>query len=160
MQVPSPTEWGAVTLEERCSSQLALGLSPGTSRGKRRPKRGAGRVQYKNSGVLMFGMIHQKGQADFARFLFCFLGPRPQHMEVPRPGVALKLSLLACAVATAVPDLSRACSPHHRSRQCRILNPLSEARDRTRILMDTSPVHFRGATAGTPARIFITFRMC
>ena len=31
---------------------------------------------------------------------------------------------------------------HHSLRQCLILNPLSKARDRTHILMDTSRVHF------------------
>ena len=36
--------------------------------------------------------------------------------------------------ATAMPDPSCVCDLHHSSRQCWILNPLSEARDRTRIL--------------------------
>ena len=35
---------------------------------------------------------------------------------------------------------SRVCDLHHSSRQCQIPDPLSEARDRTRILMDTSQV--------------------
>ena len=39
---------------------------------------------------------------------------------------------------------------HHRSRQHRILNSLSEARDQTRIFMDTSQIHFLWATTGTP----------
>ena len=51
--------------------------------------------------------------------------------------VKAELQLLACATAMATPDLSQAV-PCHSSQQCRILNPLSEARDRTRILMDTS----------------------
>ena len=37
-------------------------------------------------------------------------------------------------------DPSHICSLHHSSRQCQILNPLSEARDQTHILMDTSRV--------------------
>ena len=37
---------------------------------------------------------------------------------------------------------SRFCNLHHSSRQRRIINPLSEARDRTRILMDPSQVHY------------------
>ena len=36
---------------------------------------------------------------------------------------------------------------HHSSRQ--ILNPLSETRDQTRILMDTSQIHFCWAATGT-----------
>ena len=39
-------------------------------------------------------------------------------------------------------DLSCVCDLHHRSWQCWIVNPLSEARDQTRILMDTSQVQF------------------
>ena len=41
----------------------------------------------------------------------------------------------AVARATAMWDPSHVCEPHHSSRQCRILNPLSKGRDRTRILM-------------------------
>ena len=47
-------------------------------------------------------------------------------------------------------DPSSICGLQHSSRQCRILNPLSEAKDWTQILLDTSRVHFRWATAGTP----------
>ena len=39
---------------------------------------------------------------------------------------------------------------HHSSQQCWILNPLSEARDRICILMDTSQICFRWATIGSP----------
>ena len=38
---------------------------------------------------------------------------------------------------------------HHSSRQCKILNPLSKARDRTHIFMDASQIHFCCATRGT-----------
>ena len=38
--------------------------------------------------------------------------------------------------ATAMTDPSRICDLHHSSQQFRILNPLSEARDRTCILTD------------------------
>ena len=41
-------------------------------------------------------------------FLFVvFLGPHPQHLEVPRLGAELELQLLAYATATAMPDQSR-----------------------------------------------------
>ena len=39
---------------------------------------------------------------------------------------------------------------HHSSWQCWILNSLSEARDWTHVLMDTSWVHYHWATVGTP----------
>ena len=68
---------------------------------------------------------------------FFFLGPHPQHMEVPRLGDELELQLLATATATATWDPSCVCDLHHSSWQCRILNPLSKARDQTHILMDT-----------------------
>ena len=71
---------------------------------------------------------------------FFFSGPRPQHVEVPRLGVESELQLPACTTATAMPDPSCICDLHRSSWQHRILNPLSRARDRTCILMDTSQV--------------------
>jgi len=40
--------------------------------------------------------------------------------------------------ATATEDPSRVCNLHHSSQQHQILKPLSKARDRTHILMDTT----------------------
>ena len=48
-----------------------------------------------------------------------------------------------------MPGLSRVCNLHHSSQRCQILNPPSEARDRTHIFMDTSWAHYRWATAGS-----------
>jgi len=59
-------------------------------------------------------------------------------MEVPRLGVEWELQLPAYTTVTAMPDLSHVYDLHHSSRQDWILNPLSEARDQTLILMDTS----------------------
>ena len=59
-------------------------------------------------------------------------------MEILRLGVESELHLLACITATAMPDLSRICDLHRSSWQCQILNPLSKARNRTPIFMDTS----------------------
>ena len=69
-----------------------------------------------------------------------FLGPRLWHTDVPRPGVRSELQLPVYTTATAIRDLSCLCDLHHSSQQRQILNPLSEARDRTPILMDTSYV--------------------
>ena len=74
-------------------------------------------------------------------FFLVFLGPHPQHMEVPSLGVKLELRLPAYTTATAMPDPSRVCNLHHSSRQGGILKPLSEARDRTCNLMDPSQFH-------------------
>ena len=70
-------------------------------------------------------------------------------MEVPRLGVELELQLLTYATATAMWDLSHVCDLHHSSWQHRILYPLSKARDRTLILMDTSWICHHWATTGT-----------
>ena len=77
-------------------------------------------------------------------FFFFFFGPHVQHMEVPKLGVELELLLLppAYTTATAVPDPSLVCDLHHSSRQHQILNPVSEARDQTRVLMDPRRVHY------------------
>ena len=64
--------------------------------------------------------------------IFFFLGPHPSHMEVPRLGVERELQLPAYTTATVTRDPSHVCNLHHSLRQHRILNPLSEARDRTR----------------------------
>ena len=79
--------------------------------------------------------------------LFVFSGPHPQHMEVPRLGVELELQLPAyTTTAIAVLDLSCVCGLYHSSWQHRILNPLSEARDWTWVLMNASWVHYHGST--------------
>ena len=75
-------------------------------------------------------------------------------MEVSRLGVELELQLPAYATATATRDLSRVCNLHHSSWQHRILDSLSEARDWTVILMDTSWICFCCATVGTPWAAF------
>ena len=59
-------------------------------------------------------------------------------MEVPRLRVTSKLQLPAYTTATATQDLSCVCDLHHSSCQGWILTPLSEARDQTRLLMDSS----------------------
>ena len=71
-------------------------------------------------------------------FIYLFLGSYLPCMEVLRLGVKSELWLPAYAAAIATSDPSRICNLHRGSQQCRILNPLSEARDGTHILMDTS----------------------
>ena len=62
-------------------------------------------------------------------------------MEVPSLGAESELQLPATATATG--DLTCICNLHHSSWQFWILNPLSEARDGTQILMNTSQIRFR-----------------
>ena len=77
----------------------------------------------------------------FKSFFGLFLGLYLWHMEVPRLGVESELQLPTYTTARAMQDLSHICDLHHSSWQRWILNPLSEARDQTRILRDTSQVH-------------------
>ena len=85
-------------------------------------------------------IIEKLRQSVFVCLVFCYFRVHLRHVEVPRPGVELELQLPAYTTATATLDLSCVCHLHHSSRQCGILNPLSKARDRTRILMDPSCV--------------------
>ena len=75
-------------------------------------------------------------------YYYFFLGPQPQHMEVPRLGAQSELQLLAYVTATATPDPSHICDLHDSSQQHRILNPLCEAGDRTHNLMVPGRIHF------------------
>ena len=77
---------------------------------------------------------------------FCFLGLHPRHREGPRLGVKLELQPPAYTTATAMQDPSHVCDLHHSSWQCRIPDPLSEPRDKSCILMDTSRIHFHCTT--------------
>ena len=83
-------------------------------------------------------------------FFFFFLGSRLGHMEFPRLGVQSELQLLTTATATATQDPGCICDLHHTSQQGRILNPLKEARDRTRNLIVPSQICFCCAMTGTP----------
>ena len=91
-----------------------------------------------------------KHSAIFFFFFFCFLGLYLQHREVPRPGFELELQLPAYTRATAMPDPRRIFDLHHSSRQRRIPDLLSEARDGTCVFMDASRVHCCCTTTGTP----------
>ena len=86
----------------------------------------------------------------FSLLLFFFLGSHPWHKDVPSLGVKLELQLPAYTTATAMRDLSRVCDLHHSSRQHQIPDPLSKARDQTRVLMDSIQICFHCATMGTP----------
>ena len=59
-------------------------------------------------------------------------------MEVPKLGVEWELHLPAYAIAKL--DVSHVCNLHHSSWQHRILIPLSNVRDQTCILMETSQI--------------------
>jgi len=67
--------------------------------------------------------------------VFCLLGSCAWHMEVPRLGVLSELQPPATTTAIGTQDLSHICELYHSSQQCQILNPLSEARGQTHVLI-------------------------
>ena len=69
---------------------------------------------------------------------FCLFRTTPADREVPRLGAESELQLPAYTTTTASKDPSRDCDLHHSSQQCWILHSLSEARDRTCIVLDAS----------------------
>ena len=74
-------------------------------------------------------------------FVFCFFRAAPWAYgcsQLGSLGIELELHLPAYATATAMQDPSHDCNVHHSSPQHQIPNPLSEARNQTHILMDTS----------------------
>ena len=92
---------------------------------------------------------------EFSNFLFVFLGPHSQHMEVPRIGVEWELHLLAYTTVTATWNLGCVCNLYPSSQQCWILNPLSDTRDRTPILLDLVGFVNQWAMMGIPQIINI-----
>ena len=84
------------------------------------------------SWVLKGESLGQVPEQPFLFFRFFFLlGPL---------GVKSEPQLLASATATATGDLGCVCNLHCSSRPSQIFNPLSVARDRTHVLIDSSQV--------------------
>ena len=82
--------------------------------------------------------------------LFCFLLFRVAPTAYGSFQTRGQMQLPAYATAAVKPYPSCICNLHHSSQQCQIPEPLSEARDQTCILMDTSGIHFCCTTMGTP----------
>ena len=81
---------------------------------------------------------HTHVYTDTHKIHIYFLWPYLQHMEVSGLGVESELQLPAYTIATATSDPSHACNLCCSSWHCWILGPLSEARDWTHILMNTT----------------------
>ena len=77
-----------------------------------------------------------------------------------RDWIQAELKLLAYATATATPDPCGVCDrpTPQLTRQRRIFNPLSKARDQICVLMDTSQIHFRWATTVTPEVVSLVIK--
>ena len=106
------------------------------------------------------------GTISIYLFIFVFLGPHPQHMEIPRLGVESELQLPAYTTTPATRDLSLVYSLHHSSWQRWILNLRSKVRDRTCILMDTRQAPYRWNflcfffSSGFPEAQGVHFNLC
>ena len=111
------------------------------------PGEGTGAKEGKKQKVIGTNRKH------FFHLFFFYIGPHPQHLEVPRLGVKIDLHLPAYATSTAMQDPSRVCDLHYSSQQHWILNPLSKARDGSCILMDTSWIRFCCTTMGNPTHL-------
>ena len=96
----------------------------------------------------------------FIFFVFCFLFFRAAGVAYGNSQVRGQIGAPAANLyhSHSVPDLSGVCNLHCSSWPHCIPNPLSEARDPTCILMDTSQVHFCWATTGTPSILFLSIK--
>ena len=86
----------------------------------------------------------------FMLFSFFFFRFTPLAYGGSQARIKSELQLPAYTTDTAMRNLSRICNLHHSSRQCQILNLLSEPRDQTCTLMDISQVWNHWNTTGTP----------
>ena len=86
----------------------------------------------------------EEGLFLFFVFLFCFWFCLFRAVLAvygsPRARGRIRAASAGLHHSQATRDPSRICDLHHNSWQCWILSPLSEARDQTHILMDTSRV--------------------
>jgi len=71
-------------------------------------------------------------------FLFCLFRAAPT--AYGNSQAKGRIGAAAASLLQAMSDLSHICNPCHSLWKCQILNPLSKARDRTHILMDTSQI--------------------
>ena len=105
-----------------------------------------------SSSWILVGFVSAEPQLELldelSVLLLLFFSAMGAAYEVPWQGVEWELQLPAYATATR--DPSRICNLHHSSQQRRILNSLSEARDRTCHLMVTSRIRFHCTTKGSP----------
>ena len=130
-----------------------------TQMGKSTGRRALGEIRHQ-IGMWIHKPGHRNSSYTFSFFLyffglFVFLGPHPRHLEVPRLGIESELQPLAYTRAIAMPDPSCIFDLHHSSRQRRIHNPLSKARDQTCNLMVPSWICSRCVMTGTPIYILM-----
>ena len=98
--------------------------------------------------------MKQKEESGFGRgfFLsvFCIFRAAPSAYGGSQPKGLIRAIAAGLHHSQATQNPSHACDLHHSSPQCRILNTLSKARDRTCNLMVPSQICFHCATTGNP----------
>ena len=112
-----------------------------------------GQTSKTGTNVWLSYSLHLGKELPFVLFFFFFFLPyRATPManggSQARGWIGAAAAGLRHSIATR--GLSHVCDLHHSSWQCQILNLLSETRDRTRILMDTSQLHFHCTAVELP----------
>ena len=117
---------------------------PGTSTCSGGMKSELGLVGLKSrchKGCIPSGDSRKKSLLLLLLFFVCFFRAAPVAYGSSQARGRIGAQLPAYTTATATQDVSCVCDLHHSSRQHWIFNPLRDARDRTRVLMDASGVH-------------------
>ena len=85
-------------------------------------------------------LVKRKGLLNFYLFIYFRAAPVAYGNSQVRGGIGAVAATYTTATATWDPSLIF--QLYQSSWQCQILNPLNEARDQTRVLMDTSQVPY------------------
>ena len=88
-------------------------------------------------------------------FVFCHFRGTPAAYGGPQARGPIRAVASGLHQSHSMPDLRCMYNLHYSSWQCWILNPLSEARDRTRNLMVPSLIHFCCTTMETPVMLLL-----
>ena len=94
--------------------------------------------------------LWQSGKYIYIYFVFCLFKAAPAAYGGSQARDLIRATAASLCQSHGRPDPSHICNPHHSSRQCQILNPLIEARDRTCNLMIPSRICFHCPTDRTP----------
>ena len=113
-----------------------------------------------SSHLDFFCSLSPQGPCTWHSFFFFFFflkEPNVWHIEVPRLEIESELQLPATATATATATAGSKPRlwPTPQLSQRQILNPLSQGRDRTRILMVPSRTGFHCTMTGNPKKLFL-----
>ena len=98
--------------------------------------------------------VEREQEREAETSFFCFFRAALMAYESSQARGQIRATAAGLHLSIATPDPSHVCDLHHSSRQCRILNPLSKARDRTHNLMVPSRIRFCCARTGTPGISF------